>query len=398
MSHAVRTQPVPPEHVPWWTVDRGWHLAECGSLVICTAALAMSSISTPRLITGSIALTVLTAAYVVLGGPAFAEDTTRSRAYLLFAWPALLLLGGSSYPAGAIFVIILISQTWAALERRAALVLTTVGMVGLGVVGWASMGWARDVIGAIVLNLGLGLVFALCIGLFIDSLARTSRERAAALEDLRATQDQLAAAQRIEGRYAERARLSAEIHDTLAQGFTSVVTLSRAALLAHDRRDTERVLERLKLIESTAVENLGEARMLVAELAPADGRTLVDALQRVAATARRIGELDGSVEVRGDPVALGGRLDTALLRVAQEALSNTRKHSAASVVRLSLDYRDPGFVRLGICDDGCGFDVSGARSGYGLDSLRSRISEVGGEVEIVSTPGCGTRIRVRAPR
>lgn len=108
-------------------------------------------------------------------------------AYFLLAWPPLLLLSGASYQAGSIFVVILISQTWAALHRRVAFVVTTVGMVSLGVIVWASLGWASDVLGGIVLNLGLGLVFALCIGLFIDSLVRTSHERAAALEELHAT-------------------------------------------------------------------------------------------------------------------------------------------------------------------------------------------------------------------
>lgn len=138
--------------------------------------------------------------------------------------------------------------------------------------------------------------------------------------------------------------------------------------------------------------------MLVAELAPADGRTLVDALQRATATTRRIGELDAATEVRGEPVALGGRLDTALLRVAQEALSNTRRHSGAGVVRLCLDYGEPGAVRLDIWDDGRGFDIDDARSGYGLDSIRSRVSEVHGDIQITSALGHGTRICVRAPR
>lgn len=248
------------------------------------------------------------------------------------------------------------------------------------------------------MNVGLGLASALCIGLFIDSLARTSLERATVIQELRATQEQLAATQRIEGRYAERARLSAEIHDTLAQGFTSVVALSRAALLASDRGDAERVRERLRLIETTATDNLNEARIMVGELAPSDGRSLVDALRRVAMTDRRVGELGGRTTVHGEPVALGGRVETALLRVAQEALANTRRHSGAAAVTVSLDYRQPGLVHLGICDDGCGFKVGEVGSGFGLDGIRARMIEVGGDVEIVSAPGHGTRLRVWAPR
>ena len=202
---------------------------------------------------------------------------------------------------------------------------------------------------------------------------------------------------------AERERLAREVHDTLAQGYTSIVVLAQTAAAALPP-DTDDVAERLALIEEVARENLGEARAMVAAFAPValDSATLLEALQRLA---ERFGRETGIV-TRLDTSALDG-VDTGLtrseeivlLRGAQEALANVRRHASASavVLRVSRVGSDDGSqVSVHVEDDGVGFDPASA-AGVGLAGLRDRAEEVGGVVDVVSAPGEGTRVTVRVP-
>ena len=86
-----------------------------------------------------------------------------------------------------------------------------------------------------------------------------------------------------------------------------------------------------------------------------------------------------------------------ILRTAQEALSNVRRHARAQHVDIGLDYR-PERVVLTVRDDGRGFDPTADRHGFGLDGLDARAAEVGGEVSLASTPGVGTTLRLEVPR
>jgi signal transduction histidine kinase len=81
-----------------------------------------------------------------------------------------------------------------------------------------------------------------------------------------------------------------------------------------------------------------------------------------------------------------------LLRVAQEALTNVRKHAKASTVELELAYTSGG-VSLEVSDDGAGFDVAALSPGYGLDAMRARVEQVGGRLIITSAPDSGTIVR-----
>jgi signal transduction histidine kinase len=85
-----------------------------------------------------------------------------------------------------------------------------------------------------------------------------------------------------------------------------------------------------------------------------------------------------------------------LLRIAQEALANVRKHAAARTVRVGLGYAD-GMVSLEVSDDGCGFVADGATGGYGLRGMRERVTQVDGRFEVTSTPGAGTCLRAEVP-
>jgi signal transduction histidine kinase len=199
---------------------------------------------------------------------------------------------------------------------------------------------------------------------------------------------------------AERERISREIHDTLAQGFTSVVTLTRATQSALDRGNLELVRERLRVIEQTASENLAEARLIVAEMTPGhlQSRTLVEALQRLVDAVSDGSGMTGRLVVEGEPVVLPANSEVVLLRSAQEGLANVRRHSRAGSFEVRLRYAGDAPVSLEVTDDGVGFDGAAERQGYGLDGATARAAEVGGRFEVDSAPGHGARVRVEVPR
>jgi signal transduction histidine kinase len=294
----------------------------------------------------------------------------------------------------------LFPQLWAMMPTRWAVVGTVVVVTAFSVVRWAQLDFSSASLTEILISSTISMGLSLSLGLFINRIVAEAESRAETIDELRATQARLAAAERNRGVHEERERISREIHDTLAQGFTSVVALSRAAQAALARGDTAAAGERLALIEYTASDNLDEARLIVAELTPGhlQSRTLGEALERLGAAVSSETGMRADVRVAGDPVPLGGSAEVVILRTAQEALSNVRRHASAARVDLVLAYDDPDAVVLTVRDDGLGFDLDGARSGFGLDGVQARAAEVGGTVEVLSEPGTGTTLRLAVPR
>jgi signal transduction histidine kinase len=234
---------------------------------------------------------------------------------------------------------------------------------------------------------------------YMDAVVRQSRERQRLLEQLQATQVELAAAERHAGVLAERQRLARDLHDTLTQGFASVVLLLEAAEehLATGRPADRHVRQALR----SARDNLAESRRVVWALHPrplTEG-SLPQALEQLAS---RLGEETGlraEAVVTGTVRPLAAQVAAALLRNAQEALANTRKHAAASQVTLTLSYLDD-LAMLDIHDDGVGFDPAGTAAvggGLGLGAMRERAAALGGSLVIESAPGEGTTIAVELP-
>jgi signal transduction histidine kinase len=249
--------------------------------------------------------------------------------------------------------------------------------------------------------------FSIFYGAWVSRIIRQSAERAEIIDQLEATRAELADAQHEAGRLAERQRLAAEIHDTLAQGFTSILMLIQAAQADLDGSHP-RAARQLDLAALTARENLAEARTLVAGLAPAqlDGSTLPDALRRLA---RAPGADVGSAGSRGPHPAAPVRFDMSgsprplpmatevvLLRVCQEALANVRRHACARSASVRLGYGQD-VVCLEVRDDGAGFDPARAGGGYGLRGMRTRVAEAGGTLTVHSSPGAGTQVRATVP-
>lgn len=236
------------------------------------------------------------------------------------------------------------------------------------------------------------------IGVWISGIIVQSRQRAGLIEELESARAELALLSHDTGVAAERERLSREIHDTLAQGFTSIVMLLEAAEATLDR-DPVKAREQLSLARTAARENLAESRSLIAALSPPTLREqgLVGALTRL--TERLDAEMGGvstRLIVEGVERPLSPATEVVLLRAAQEALSNVRKHSSAQAVAVTLDF-DVADTTLTVRDNGCGFATDTTDGGFGLHGMRSRVADIDGSVAVSSAPGTGTTVRVSVP-
>ncbi|MER5866592.1 sensor histidine kinase [Kitasatospora sp. NPDC002040] len=240
-----------------------------------------------------------------------------------------------------------------------------------------------------------GAVVALLTAYGYAALYRESRERQRLIDDLVRARDELAATQREAGRLAERQRLAREIHDTLAQGLSSIVLLARSAESAV-AADPDAARERIAEVGRTASANLAEARRFVQALTPPalDDVTLTEALRRVADGRGVVFHLDG------EPYPLPVEAEVALLRLTQEALANAARHARAEAVAVTLTYLDDE-VTLDVFDDGVGFDPKALPSGdgprFGLHGMRERIAALGGRLTVESAPGEGTVVAVSLP-
>jgi signal transduction histidine kinase len=248
---------------------------------------------------------------------------------------------------------------------------------------------------AVVFTL-IGVVAAPVIGTVIVTSGRQRARLAGLVEELAATRAESARLSREAGVAAERERLAREIHDTLAQGFTSIVALAQAIEPELDN-DTAAAKRHVKLIRSTARENLAEARAMVAELTPSalnDG-SLPAAIQRQCDRLSAESGIAATIRVDGELPPLGMATDVVLLRAAQEAFTNIRKHSQANTVTVTLSPLKHG-VRLSVADNGIGL-AHDHTEGFGLRGMRARASQVGATMSVTPTPGGGTTVTVEVP-
>jgi signal transduction histidine kinase len=251
----------------------------------------------------------------------------------------------------------------------------------------------------------LGIVLlAMLVGLFLQAIAAQSerrREVIAELQRARAENAELLAKVREAAVLGERQRLAREIHDTLAQGLTGIVTQLEAAEEALEHR-TDAARGHLDAARRLARDSLGEARRSVQALRPRpleEGR-LVDALASVADGWTRDSGVATTVTTVGEARPLPSETEVTLLRVAQEALTNAGRHAGASAVALTLSYTD-GTVSLDVTDDGVGFDAAVPRpdgpGGFGLTAMRERVAGLQGSLDVESGPGQGTTIVATLP-
>ncbi|MFD5826222.1 sensor histidine kinase [Lentzea sp. NPDC060358] len=217
-----------------------------------------------------------------------------------------------------------------------------------------------------------------------------NRRLAESLAENAALHEQLLVQAKEAGVREERQRMAREIHDTLAQGLTGIISQLRAA-------DGTSWPRHVAAATGLARESLDEARRSVAALRPEPLRTarLGEALAGVASRWSELHDIPVQVVTTGDVRLIGPEAEFALLRAAQEALANVARHARAGRVGVTLSYLE-NEVALDVRDDGRGFDQAGAE-GFGLVAMRQRIEGVAGTVQIESEPGGGTGVSARVP-
>lgn len=380
----------------WLTWLRAWHVFFL-TVLVCVTGLVLANPDRAvdaAIIALTTGLLLWYGISVRLGPPFWQARQPALVAYLIVGWTLWFLLARQD----ATFMLalaLLFPQLFIYAEMRIAAALSTL-LVLLSVVvlaetsGGLSPTWLA--VGAAMM--GGTLVTA---G-FIDGIIRQSDERRRLIEQLAATQDELAATQHRAGVLAERERLAGEIHDTLAQGFTAIIMQLEAARTADDPS------KHLAQAGQTARDSLAEARRFVWALRPpALEDTHFEAGLR--GTVERWSSAQGipaDLTVTGSPAAhLPPAVELAALRVLGEALANVARHAAAQHVTVTLSYMRDTLV-LDVQDDGRGFDPQAPYSpapdgGFGLDGMRTRVADLGGTLTIESGPGVGTTIAAAFP-
>ena len=252
-------------------------------------------------------------------------------------------------------------------------------------------------LGLIYLLMGLASVV---LGAWIHAIIRKGEERRLLLDQLQETQAELAEAERRAGVLAERQRLAHEIHDTLAQGFISIIMHLETAeqTISEPASETAHQIQQAK---ETARHNLQQARRVVADLRPEslENDSLPAALERTVQRWSQQHGIAANMQTTGTPLPLHPDVDVTLLRATQEALANIHKHAQAQTVSVTLSYMGDT-VLLDVQDDGVG--LNGAKpspfgGGFGLQAMRERAAQFGGQLLLESDPDGGTTLVVSIP-
>lgn len=227
-----------------------------------------------------------------------------------------------------------------------------------------------------------------------DKKLELARELQAAnrqLQDYSAQLEQLAIAR-------ERNRFARELHDSVTQTVFSMTLTTQSALLLFER-DPVQVKDQLERLSHLVHSALAEMQALISTLRPEEATILglVPALRRHLADVRIAENLSVSLRVEGEQ-SLGIAEQQALLGIAQEALNNILKHARTHQAQIRLHLGEPYWMEIE--DQGLGFDLQQARNSgrMGLTNMRERAAEIGWDLQVVTSPGAGTCIRVeKAP-
>jgi len=199
----------------------------------------------------------------------------------------------------------------------------------------------------------------------------------------------------------ERKRIARDLHDDTSQALSALMYSLEAAEATCATLEVKPALAAMRQQATQIIEGVHK---LIFDLRPSilDHLGLFVALRWYAETRLEPAGIRLRLEEKGALRRLSPQAETALFRVAQEAINNIVKHAGARNVRAVFDCRD-GVVSIDMEDDGIGFDMAEvARStdqkrGLGLVGMQERIGLLGGEISISSTPGAGTHISIRVP-
>jgi signal transduction histidine kinase len=393
---------------------RVWAATQATALVVASyvmldAAGGPRAFFASRASVGPIVTIALLVAYLVTGVRGYAWMMRRPWAVFAFVplgWAIIVLAVLRIHPAFGMLILGAILQgfiflpfSWA-VATLALVVLFTVGMVLMrGQSQGISLLVAR-VVGLLATGITFGTVM-----LYIHRANRDSAIRMRLLHELDEAQRDLADRAREAGAQDERQRLARDIHDTLAQGFASVIKHLEAVQLAFEasRPDAaemmRRALPHLSNAQAVSRTSLAEIRRLVWALRPPQlvEATLGAAIERFVTQWSEANGVCATCVIGALP-SLHPDADVIFLRATQESLSNVARHANAKHVAVAMHCVD-GLVMLSVEDDGRGFaDDDGSGNGrMGLTGMRERVRPFGGRVLIESANGAGTSVTVALP-
>lgn len=322
-------------------------------------------------------------------------------------WPALLWLAGVCLSWFALSVVtmdaaFLVFPLFFVVVRflRPAVSAVVVGILTVATVALLSWRLGADPGALVGPVIGAGVAWVLGVGyraLYAEAIAR-----AAAMEDLVAARAQALDLSRRAGEMDERARLAGDIHDTVAQGLSSIHMLLSAAergLTSAHPEQLAAVSQHIALAKRTASDNLAETRRIIAALQPAPlaGADLPVALARICSATPGTHEI--TFDIDGTPRPLGDEVEAALVRITQSLVSNVVRHAHAPG-RVTLTYQ-PQAVLVDVVDRGAGFEArqwqADGTSTLGLSGVWNRARALGGTMTLESAPGSGTGVSVAIP-
>lgn len=404
---------------------RWWDISVAVTVLAMAILAAVSQVPPARLpfVLGSLAAFAL--AYACVGRRLLAHAESppmRPRSNLAFiaALTVIAAVGVSAEPNLATLQVVLFPMVWTLAPGYASAVALSAGVATfLGVGMWAGLSpLSEHALVTAVASQCLSFAFAVGIGSWLSHAYREGAEARSLVAKLTASRDEVARLSERAGAAAERERLSRELHDTLTQSLTGLVMLAeRAGHQEVGRQEAGRqgasgsgadhpdeLAATLSLVERAARQALAEARSLVAEHHPIGDRGLTASLRRIAAQTAEETGLEVSVDVTGHELPRDDQV--VVLRCAQEALANVRKHAGATRVSVRLAGSGGGTL-FTVLDDGVGpadapaappaAPAAASRGGFGLPGLRERVTLVGGELQFGPAPGGGSLLRVRLP-
>lgn len=388
----------PAQHNAWERSLPVWHLL-FGLLLIVTTALTLADpdrSAAPAPVLGvSVLLGAWYGVFVIVGTERIARRPVLWLLFGFMGWLLWYILSGFT-----MITMLLLFALFPHLFIYLPLPWAGVGAIALNALIIIRLSDMGDLFSAtwILFTFG-GSAAGIALAYFIDGVIRQSQERRDLITQLEAARAELNRAEREAGVLQERQRLAHEIHDTLVQGFISIVTHLEAAEEAA-ATNTEIAERHIAQAKDAARANLTEARRFVWALRPAalDVTASIDeALRLVVESWSAAHHVQAQFVLTGAPVALVEHTQTALLRVTQEALSNIARHAEASSATVTLSFAGD-VVLLDIQDNGVGFSPEQAmRDGhYGLRGMRERVEAAGGTLTIEAGAN-GTIIAAELP-
>ncbi|MEI3606149.1 sensor histidine kinase [Pseudogracilibacillus sp. SE30717A] len=194
----------------------------------------------------------------------------------------------------------------------------------------------------------------------------------------------------------ERNRLARDLHDSVSQQLFAA-SMMMSAITESNQTDDPALNHQIKMVEKMIQQSQLEMRALLLHLRPVQlkGKKLQEGIMDLLSElmSRLPIELDYNIE----DFSIEKGIEDQLFRILQEAVSNTLRHAEAASIKISLIKRE-GFIIMRISDDGKGFEMKDTGTGsYGLDTMKERSQDLGGDFKVVSLPNRGTRIEVKIP-